>query len=899
MLEKLIYIVQFLLESYEFLLVILLVAAGLKALNLFMLAGQEAQTTARQPWLFLLMLLATNLVVDIAWIIKLIQIIYLPDMVQIPSLAVRLAWGMWVAQYQFLALFLESLVKKKLVFKWRHKLTIAGSALIFLFAVGFSILYFNCTTVQDMPQIWFQARSASIFYALFIIFPISFIVAGRKIRNRQVPRILIQQLKLLLLGCIAPIWITDALQTVPFSLSPNWVTNSYTAVGFSTLLVACLTFYCTRRIIGLRFLNMQTHVAAQARLNFTNNFKALLDRFTSVTNMQELGHISQSFFKESFEIPLNKTKLYIRATEFNDVSHDQLRSLTETFLSTHENTICDIMRKAKILIHDEIAFNNFYEENKENSALLRFLETINADIFLPIYEKDKLVGYIIIDRHARSINEFYSDAERDEMLIFTNYLANIINLIAHRNLDELIHQEKVLREELYRKHQEASQYKESIRSFMRSNKQKAIGIVFYKNRKFTLANQEAKELIKINPSTQEGHPLSKSLKAIAMQVEQYKAPQTCFAKDGHGNTLILSAVQNLEYNNVIITVSYPEISDILKSQVDNLQDPSEWDYLLYLETTKTGQLINQLIPGSGQTLLNFKIDLLKTALSKKALLLDMPEEDLQPTVELLHHISLRSTLHILTLTRPSHNFETAIKLFGINPIFGYENSQTPPLLEKLDEVGTLSIQNVHFLDLESQEYLAEYIHYGLFRKFKSEQKISSNVRIICTTNENLAVLVQEGKFSKSLYNELNHTTLSLPSLLSLNEEEVRSLAQGFSEQAISTDAMKNLLELTDKDKTKLVNKRPTSLQELKEKVQQLLVMKSKKNDISYDTQFDPAYQVSDPELLQAARLGKHALKDRKTMIHLWHKFKSQNKIATFLGVNRSSVNRRCKEYNLM
>ena len=80
--------------------------------------------------------------------------------------------------------------------------------------------------------------------------------------------------------------------------------------------------------------------------------------------------------------------------------------------------------------------------------------------------------------------------------------------------------------------------------------------------------------------------------------------------------------------------------------------------------------------------------------------------------------------------------------------------------------------------------------------------------------------------------------------------------------------------------------------------QQLLVLKSKKNDISHDTQFDPAYQVSDPELIEAARLGKHALKDRKTMINLWHKFKSQNKIATFLGVNRSSVNRRCKEYNL-
>jgi len=32
---------------------------------------------------------------------------------------------------------------------------------------------------------------------------------------------------------------------------------------------------------------------------------------------------------------------------------------------------------------------------------------------------------------------------------------------------------------------------------------------------------------------------------------------------------------------------------------------------------------------------------------------------------------------------------------------------------------------------------------------------------------------------------------------------------------------------------------------------------------------------------------------------LWNKFNNQNKIAAFLGVNRSSVNRRCREYNLL
>jgi DNA-binding protein Fis len=56
--------------------------------------------------------------------------------------------------------------------------------------------------------------------------------------------------------------------------------------------------------------------------------------------------------------------------------------------------------------------------------------------------------------------------------------------------------------------------------------------------------------------------------------------------------------------------------------------------------------------------------------------------------------------------------------------------------------------------------------------------------------------------------------------------------------------------------------------------------------------------VTDPELIEAARLGKHALRDPKIMGQLWATFKNQNQIATFLNVNRSSINRRCKEYNL-
>ena len=105
------------------------------------------------------------------------------------------------------------------------------------------------------------------------------------------------------------------------------------------------------------------------------------------------------------------------------------------------------------------------------------------------------------------------------------------------------------------------------------------------------------------------------------------------------------------------------------------------------------------------------------------------------------------------------------------------------------------------------------------------------------------------------------------------------------------------MELNEKDKNKLIATNPTSLFDIKKQVQELLLKKSEKNAIYKETIFSPATS-DDPALIRAANMGKQALRDKQIMIMLWDKFKNQNQIASFLGVNRSSVNRRCKAYNL-
>src|SRR4030095_11502491 len=859
---------------------------------------------------FLLAIIIGNMFSDIAWIMKLSRILFLPQLdYALILFFVRIAWIFFILQYQALALFMENLVIQKYQFSNRQKLfcSISGILSVSFFIVA--IIDINCPEPAKRFYLELIMQNFSTFYVLFPLILPSLYVVLKQIRFGVLPFILKKQLSILVKGLIVPLLVADFIQLCPFKIrSIELLAHNYAAVGFTTLFLTLAIYFCTRKIFGLRFLNLRSHVQQPMNLNFIDDFKGVLERLSKVTSFRELGHITESFFRETFKISINKTRLYLRKVDEDErknqsnVIEDNTISLVETFLATHAKAIGQAIKEEKILIYDEIDFTHFYHACDESAIILKFLNAISADIFLPIYENEKLLAYIIVDRHAR-IENFYSSVERDEFIVFSSYVGNIINLLQNKSFDVLIEQEQSLRKELYHKHQEIEQYKESIKSFLRTSKTKNIGILFYKNRQFSYANQAAKELLVININQQLGHPVTQELRKAVQQVEEFKSAKTVFVKNTHDNTLVISAVPHLEKNMVIITVSHPSISDTIKGYIDLLKDPSEWDYLLYLQTTQSGKLINQLIPGSGPILLNFKIQLLKMALSNKAIVLEMPEQDLQSTAEILHHISMRDILHIMTLQpsshAPTHNFDVAITLFGINPLFDVQRKNIQPLLEKLDNVGTLFIKNIHFLDIETQEYLAMFIRYGFYNQFKSDQKIASNVRIICSTNQNLLLLVQAGKFSKALFQELKSTVITMPSLLTLPEDELHELTEAFTQQALITDALQHVLALTDKEKNLLTSDRPVSLQELKTRVHNILVKKSKKQQVYQEASFDPAYDISDPDLVAAARLGKKALQDERVMVMLWNKFQNQNKISVFLGVNRSSVNRRCKEYNLL
>ena len=144
-------------------------------------------------------------------------------------------------------------------------------------------------------------------------------------------------------------------------------------------------------------------------------------------------------------------------------------------------------------------------------------------------------------------------------------------------------------------------------------------------------------------------------------------------------------------------------------------------------------------------------------------------------------------------------------------LFGYERGAFTGAVSakagkfEFAQGGTLLLDEISEMDIRLQAKLLRVIQEGEVDRIGGRRPVSVDVRIIATTNRNLAECVKKGTFREDLFYRLNVVNLTLPKLLErtgdvklLAESFVKSFAQknGRPVSGISNEAVQ-LLSLHD------------------------------------------------------------------------------------------------------
>jgi transcriptional regulator with PAS, ATPase and Fis domain len=141
-------------------------------------------------------------------------------------------------------------------------------------------------------------------------------------------------------------------------------------------------------------------------------------------------------------------------------------------------------------------------------------------------------------------------------------------------------------------------------------------------------------------------------------------------------------------------------------------------------------------------------------------------------------------------------------------LFGYERGAFTGAVQsksgkfELAQGGTLLLDEISEMDIRLQAKLLRVIQEGEVDRIGGRKPVSVDVRIVATTNRNLAECVRSGSFREDLFYRLNVVTLTLPplkdrlgdvGLLAQSMIEEFSLKNGKARPVLSDEA-KSLLE---------------------------------------------------------------------------------------------------------
>jgi two-component system response regulator AtoC len=162
-------------------------------------------------------------------------------------------------------------------------------------------------------------------------------------------------------------------------------------------------------------------------------------------------------------------------------------------------------------------------------------------------------------------------------------------------------------------------------------------------------------------------------------------------------------------------------------------------------------------------------------------------------------------------------------------LFGYEKGaytgadRTKRGLFELADGGTLLLDEIGYMSLGLQAKLLKAIEEKTFRRLGGEKEIRVKVRIIASTNVDLAAAMQDRKFREDLYYRLNEIQVTLPPLRDRGEDVIL-LATSFIEEFGRQYNLGNRLLSANSEELLRQYHWPGNVRELRNAVKRAMIM---------------------------------------------------------------------------
>ncbi|HEU5046858.1 MAG TPA: sigma-54 dependent transcriptional regulator [Rickettsiales bacterium] len=361
------------------------------------------------------------------------------------------------------------------------------------------------------------------------------------------------------------------------------------------------------------------------------------------------------------------------------------------------------------------------------------------------------------------------------------------------------------------------------------------------------------------------------------------------------------------------------VSAIKMGAYDFIEKPFQADHLISvtrraLEHSKLRRENNELklrgaaeshLIGTSNTVNHIRQAVEKIAPTHSRIMISGPAGSGKEVIaRLIHNKSRRATGEFVVMNAASMTTERVdVELFGIEDSSPGGGAEKVGLFERAHG-GTLFIDEVTDMPLETQARLLRLLQEQAFERVRGNKKVQVDVRVIAASNRDVSAEIAAGRFREDLYYRLNVVPIRMPALKE-RREDIPELCRYFLKRAAETSGLSQREITEDAIAVLQAYHWPGNVRHLRNMMEWLLIMApggSKapiKSDMLPKELFETNAVVMRPEvnsdIMSMPLREARELFEKQYLAAQINRFGGNiSKTSCFVGMERSALHRKLK-----